>query len=81
MRNGAAEIELTLEGGAGDVPPSFAVFRLSPGGKRLGKVPFNLAVSGEAQNTLRFTARTDHDPASATFLYEIVREQPLTTSH
>ena len=81
MRNGAAEIELTLEGGAGDVPPSFAVFRLSPGGKRLGKVPFILAVSGEAQNTLRFTARTDHDPASATYLYEIVREQPLTTSH
>ena len=74
MRNGAAEIELTIDGGAGAEPPSFAVWRLSSGGKRLGEVPFTLAVSGEAQNTLSFTARTDYDPTSATYLYEIVRE-------
>ncbi|MBR0056382.1 MAG: hypothetical protein IJP66_03560, partial [Kiritimatiellae bacterium] len=74
MRNGAAEIELTVEGGSEATPPSFAVYRLSPGGKRLGKVPFNLAVSGEAQNTLRFTALIDYDPTTATYLYEIVRQ-------
>ena len=88
MHNGAAEIELTLAC-AGTGPgaqnsdesvvlpaPSgnITVFRLSTGGRRLGEVPFNLAVSGEAQNTLHFTVRTDLDPAAATFLYEIVRE-------
>ena len=39
MRNGAAEIELTVEGGSEATPPSFAVYRLSPGGRRLGEVP------------------------------------------
>ena len=90
MRNGVAEIELNLAR-AGTVPgaqdsntsavlpaPSgnITVYRLSSGGRRVGEVPFHLAVSGEAQSVLRFTARTDYDPASATYLYEIVRESP-----
>ena len=78
MRNGAADIELTLAaseetatgGGAGAEPPSFAVYRLSPSGRRLGEMP---AEWNSAIRTLRFTARTDFDPA-ATYLYEIVRE-------
>ena len=87
MRNGAAEIELTIDGGAGAEPPSFAVWRLSSGGKRLGEVPFTLAAEGSRDVSpsfaqaealkalrLRFTARTDYDPSSATYLYEIVRE-------
>ncbi len=78
MRNGAADIELTLAaseetatGGAGAVPPSFAVYRLSPSGRRLGEVP---AEWNSATGALRFTARTDYAPDAATYLYEIVRE-------
>ena len=78
MRNGAADIELTLAtseetatGGAGAVPPSFAVYSLSPSGRRLGEVP---AEWNSATGTLRFTARTDFDSTAATYLYEIVRE-------
>ena len=63
MRRGSAEI--ALRAGAGD----FTVYRLSPSGRRLGKV--DAAADGGA---LRFTARTDIDKESATFLYEIVRE-------
>ena len=88
MRNGAARIELTLESsgtapGAQDsnksaVSPAPAgnitVYRLSSGGRRMGEVPCDHAVSGEGQSVLRFTARTDYDAASATYLYEIVRE-------
>ena len=81
MRNGSAEISLTLEAapalfasGGGATRRFPRIFRLSPSGRRLGEVPFNLAVSGEAQDILSFAARTDYDPAAATYLYEIVRE-------
>lgn len=70
MRNGAAKIELALAD-AGSAPPSIAVHRLSPSGRRLGEVP---AEWNSATGTLRFTARTDYAPAAATYLYEIVRE-------
>ena len=66
---------------------NITVYRLAPSGKRLGTVPFDLVASGEAQGTasrsgdsspriarLRFTARTDYDPAAASYLYEVVRE-------
>ena len=92
MRNGSAEVELTLAGDDAPAPqdgstPAWRVWRLAPSGKRLGTVPFNLAVYGEAQGgvsrsgdsspriaRLRFTARTDYDPAAASYLYEVVRE-------
>ena len=80
MRNGAAEIELTLSESAGGVPPSLAettaatggcrVYRLSPGGRRLGEVP---ATFDPATGRLAFTARTDYTPDTATYLYEIER--------
>ena len=80
MRNGAAEIELTVEGGSEATPPSFAVYRLSPGGRRLGEVPSRLEQTGASPaGVLHFTVRTDLDPATATFLYEIVRRQPPFT--
>ena len=80
MRNGAAEIELTVEGGSEATPPSFAVYRLSPGGRRLGEVPSRLEQTGASPaGVLHFTVRTDLDPAAATFLYEIVRRQPPFT--
>ena len=66
MRRGAARIELALDAKEG---VAWRVFRLSPSGKRLGEVP--CACEDE---TLRFTADTALDPASATYLYEIVRE-------
>ena len=47
------------------------VYRLSPAGRRVGEVP---AAYDPATGHLAFTARTDYDPASATYLYEIVRE-------
>ena len=56
------------EGGGG---PATTVFRLSSSGMRLGKVP---ADWNPATGTLSFTARTDYDSDSATYLYEIVRE-------
>ena len=49
--------------------PAWRVYRLSPSGRRMGEVP-----SDFADGTLRFTARTDLDPATATFLYELVRD-------
>ena len=58
----------TPAGGAGAGNPSFAVYRLSPGGRRLGKV--NATFAG---GVLRFTARTDLDPSAATLLSEIAR--------
>ena len=80
MRNGAARIELSLDaddssitGEAGPViggKPAWRVFRLSPGGRRIGEVP---ASFDPATGRLTFTVRTDHDPAAATCLYEIVR--------
>ena len=67
MRRGAAHIELSLKvrGSAG------TVYRLSASGKRLGEVP---ATWDPATGRLSFTARTDWDPAAATYLYEIVRD-------
>jgi hypothetical protein len=79
MRNGAADVELKLEGqssvtlldeGVGKHSPSFTIFRLSPSGRRLGTIPLNF---DPASGILHFTARTDYDPSAATFLYEIVR--------
>jgi len=80
MRNGAADVELKLEGqssvtlldeGVGKHSPSFTIFRLSPSGRRLGTIPLNF---DPASGILHFTARTDYDPSAATFLYEIVRQ-------
>ena len=62
------------------------VWRLSPGGRRVAEVPCAASPSGGSRSpseskgdgastgTIAFTARTDYDPASATYLYEIVRE-------
>ena len=94
MRRGAAHIELSLAKtetpapnpslvtrhsslGGGNVVAA-TVYRLSPGGRRLGEVPAEIAGSdGPASQEcrLRFTARTDLDPTTATYLYEIVRER------
>ena len=64
MRRGAAEISLAIGDG------EWTVYRLSPSGRRLGEV----AATREADTgRLAFTARTDLDPASATFLYELVK--------
>ncbi len=72
MRRGAAEISLTLEADSACVNSGVAatVYRLSSSGKRLGEVP---ATWDPATGGLSFTARTDWDPAAATYLYEIVR--------
>ena len=88
MRRGSAEIELSFQGGeavdlkaegqlkggeAADLiggKPAPRVFRLAPSGRRLGEVP---ATYDAAAGVLRFTARTDLDPSTATYLYEIVR--------
>lgn len=51
--------------------PPFRVFALSPTGARLRAVPSSFDA---ATGILRFTADTAADPASATYLYEIVRE-------
>ncbi len=64
MRRGVAEIALNLD----DDDSNVVVYRLSPGGRRLGTIDAKFD-----EGVLRFTARTDLDPAAATFLYEIVR--------
>ncbi|MBR1609454.1 MAG: hypothetical protein IJ678_07560 [Kiritimatiellae bacterium] len=64
MRRGAAEVALKLDGD-GEAP---SVYRLSPSGRRVGEV-----AAAFEDGVLRFTARTDFDPASASYLYEIVR--------
>ena len=87
MRNGSAEIELEIAGRDGPALQDAAthawhVWRLSPGGRRVGEVPFNLVAGGAGAESpslvqpfrLCFTVRTDYDPSSATYLYEIVRE-------
>ena len=102
MRRGAAEIELTIAGRDGPAPQdnvgrdgpasqdnathAWHVWRLSPGGHRVGEVPCAVSPSGGSRSLseskgdgastsiIAFTARTDYDPASATYLYEIVRE-------
>ena len=65
--------------------PAWRVYRLSPGGKRVGEVPCVVSPSevsrslseskGDGAATIAFTARTDYDPSTATYLYEIVRER------
>ncbi len=64
MRRGVAEIELFTNDN------HYRVFALSPTGARIAEIPFR-AEGG----TLHFTADTARDPAEATFLYELVREQ------
>ena len=70
MRCGAAEISLTLAPAVESAPRTPSVFRLSSTGHRLDTIP---SAFDSATGILRFTARTDYDPASATLLYEIVR--------
>ena len=77
MRNGCAEISLTLEAAPAGIPPGGGtpsrpprVFRLFSSGKRCGEVP---AAWDPASGRLSFTARIDYDPAAATYLYEIIR--------
>ena len=73
MRNGAAEIELSLAQDVRDGTSRTSttrVYRLSPSGRRLGEVP---AAYDPATGILHFTARTDYDPAAASYLYEISR--------
>ena len=74
--NGSALIELQLAGGAGAEPPSLAVYRLDTAGRRLAEIP---AAFDPATGRLRFTARTDYDPAAATLFYEIVRRPASPT--
>ena len=69
MRNGAADVSITLApAGGGAEPP--VVWRLSPSGRRLGRIPSQF---DSGSGILRFTARTNYDPDAATFLYEICR--------
>ena len=69
MRNGAADVSIALAP-AGDGAEQPVVWRLSPSGRRLGRIPSQF---DSGSGILRFTARTDYDPDAATFLYEIVR--------
>ena len=62
MRRGVAEISLAIRDG------EWTVYRLSPSGRRLGEV-----TAKHEAGRLAFTARTDLDPASATYLYELVK--------
>ena len=65
-----------IDGGDGRAVAT--VYRLSPSGRRLGEVPCAITPSGGSrplgESILTFTARTDLDPSTATYLYEIVRE-------
>jgi len=69
MRNGAAQIELALAYDSDALPPT--VWRLDSAGRRVAEIP---VVFDPGTGRLSFTARTDYDPASATYLYEIVRQ-------
>ena len=68
MRVGRADVALSIAGGSGAVPPSFVVHALAPDGTRTAEIPATYS-----DGVLRFTADIARDPASATFLYEIVR--------
>jgi hypothetical protein len=70
VRRGRADVTLAFNGGAGEMPPSFAVFRLSPIGRRVAEVK---SIWHQDSGRLSFTADTGHDPKSATLFYEIVR--------
>ena len=76
--------EAALNGGKS----AWRIYRLSPSGRRLDEVPYTsggyrpLSDStdegkgdGAASATIAFTARTDLDPSTATYLYEIVRTE------
>jgi hypothetical protein len=71
--------EAALNGGKS----AWRIYRLSPSGRRLGEVPYTSGGSrplgeskgdGAGYSTISFTARTDLDPSTATYLYEIVQE-------
>ena len=76
-RRGVADVSIALPGIAaretsdGAAPAHWTVFRLSPTGRRLWEVPSSC---DRATGRLSFTARTDWDPAAATFCYEIVAD-------
>ena len=88
MRNGAAKVELQIAGHNGPAPQdhngpgsrrigksAWRIYRLSPSGRRLGEVPYTSGKGdGADYSTIAFTARTDLDPSTATYLYEIVQE-------
>ena len=57
-----------IDGGDGSVA---TVYRLDTAGHHLAEIP---ASFDAATGRLRFTARTDYDPAAATLFYEIVRD-------
>ncbi|MBQ7666798.1 MAG: hypothetical protein IJS46_02255 [Kiritimatiellae bacterium] len=85
MRKGAAGIELRLAPDAHDgtsCASTWRVFRLSPSGRRLAEVPCAVESEGAPYGSvhLSFIARTDYDPAAATYLYEIVRENAAVQS-
>ncbi len=61
MRRGRAEVSLRV------APGSYMVYSLNANGTRRGTVPSRME-----NGRLRFTAQVDADPASATWLYEIV---------
>lgn len=65
MRNGTAHISLAVGQGA------CRVYALSADGSRRGIVPSTTGRAG----MLRFTAKIDSDPNSATWLYEITKEK------
>ena len=67
MRSGRAEVALSLAGGSGTESP-VVVHALAPDGSRRAAIPATYS-----DGVLRFTADIARDPASATFLYEIVR--------
>jgi len=63
MRNGSAEISIGLR------PGDWTVHSLAPTGRRTGTVD-----SCRRGERLVFTSRIDRNPASATYLYEVVRQ-------
>ena len=62
MRKGKADVSLKA------APGKWTVKRLDATGRVMGTVP-----STYADGELRFSARTDHDPSNATYLYELER--------
>ena len=65
MRNGTAHISLAVG------KNNYRVYALSADGSRRGVVPSSTDQTGR----LRFVAKVDSDPDSATWLYEIVKEK------
>ena len=80
MRRGSADISLALNanddnsansanGVNGVNSANFTVWSLDTTGRRVAEIPAKYT-----DGRLSFTAKTDRDPAAASFLYEIVRE-------